>query len=184
MTCEEYLAALSSAPIALVNQASDARAHFEGCPECSKMLASIEDGERGLGASLDMAKSLIPPTQTAELAIMTAKRRRVGKLAAIGLAVLIAVVFWITAIRVIVPTARETAQIVTSDLVTLTLRLRCMSSSQAGDLISPYVRSDGSAYYIIDGPFITVRAKAPELAKVKSLLAQLDDPSQLNCKVP
>ncbi len=184
MTCEEYLAALSSAPIGQVNQAGDARAHFESCLECSKMLVVIQEGERGLGASLDSNRSLVPPTQTAELAIVTAKSRRVGKLAALGLAVSIAVVLWITAIRVIVPTARETAQIVTSSLVTQTLTLRCMTSSQAGDLISPYVRSDGSAYYIVDGPFITVRATASELARVKSLLAQLDDPRQLKCKAP
>ena len=184
MTCEEYLAAMGSAPIAEVNQAAEARAHFESCPECSKMLTVVEDGERGLAASLDGAKSIISPTQTAEVAMATAQRRRIGRFAAIGLALTIAVVLWITVVRVIVPSARETAQLASSNLVTQTIKLRCMSSFQAGDLINPYVRSNGSAYYIVDGPFITVRASAAELVKVKALLAQLDDPSQMKCKLP
>jgi hypothetical protein len=185
MTCEQYLAALSSAPISKVNESTEARAHFESCPECSTMLTVVQDAELGFRASLDGARSVVAPSTTAEAAIATAKRRRMGRFAAFGLAALIAIVAWITIVRVIVPSARETAQLAAnSSLVTQTLKLKCMSSFQAGDLINPYVRSHGSTYYIVDGPFITVRATAPELVKVKSLLAQLDDPTQMKCKLP
>ena len=185
MTCEQYLEALRAAPIAEVNQTTEARAHFQSCPECSRMLTVIQDGERGLGDSLAAARSRFAPGDTADIAVATATRRRVGRFAALGFAALIAVIAWITIVRVIVPGARETAQLAANNsLVTQTLKLRCMSSFQAGDLIHPYVRSHGSLYYIVDGPFITVRATAPELVKVKSLLAQLDDPSQMKCKLP
>lgn len=67
--------------------------------------------------------------------------------------------------------------------VTVTIPLTCLSSQQAGDLISPYVRSNGSLYWVAKPPmrFISVRATPEERQTARALIAQFDRPGSTSC---
>ena len=66
----------------------------------------------------------------------------------VSLRILLAATIWIAWIRVVVPSARATADMTTNHQLTETLDLKCLSPEQAGELISPYVRANGSLYYL------------------------------------
>ncbi len=184
MTCEECLSVIASAPILEVREDSRAREHCATCAECSRVVALVAEGERDMAFALNNLSSTIPASQTAERAIAAVGRRKTGRVLAGVFAVLIVIVLWITWIQVIVPGMRATADIVGVDHRTETLELRCLSPDQAGDLISPYVRSNGSAWYPGKPPLsvITVRANPDELARVKELLQRFDNPAETSCR--
>jgi hypothetical protein len=93
---------------------------------------------------------------------------------------------WFTWLRVIAPAMHETAALVGSKLVTETITLQCLTPTQAGELILPYVRSSGSAYYLGKGGInvLTVRATEKELAEVKRLVGRFDNVGASACPVP
>ena len=80
---------------------------------------------------------------------------------------------------------QKTAVIVGANLTTATIALQCLSPTQAGDLISPYVRSSGSAYYPGEGGLdvITVRATPKELQEVKRMVGQFDKRQASVCQI-
>jgi type II secretory pathway component GspD/PulD (secretin) len=71
-----------------------------------------------------------------------------------------------------------------SALRTESIQLSCLSPQQAGDIISPYVRSNGSAYYAANSDLsvITVRGTPDELAKSRELIRQLDADPRAACR--
>ena len=92
-----------------------------------------------------------------------------------------------TAVEVeFVRASRQTQAIVKGDTRTETIPLTCLSSEQAGQLLSPYVRSNGSIYYVAKPPLkiITVRATPAELQTVHELLARFDGPGRPGCAAP
>lgn len=187
MNCQECLATLATASAAELEQSDLARQHYATCPDCSRVIKLVVGAERDLGAGLNKISSNVPAAITAETAIAVAKRRRTGKLLAVVFAVLIAATLWVTWIQVIVPSMRATAELARPNLVTETIKLQCLSSEQAGDLISPYVRSNGSIYYVAKPPLkiLTVRATPEELRAVKTLLERFDSPAEApSCAVP
>jgi hypothetical protein len=75
------------------------------------------------------------------------------------------------------------SQFSANNLRTETISLSCLTPEQAGEVISPYVRSHGSTYYV--GPpgvaAITVRATPSELSQVRTLLRNFDNSSNASC---
>lgn len=183
MTCQECLSTLATASVIEIDQSDGARQHCATCEDCSRVIRLITESEHDLAVALDRISSSVPATQTAETAIALARRRRTGKVLSIVFAVLIAITLWITWIQVIVPSMRATAEIAAGNHLTETIKLRCLSSDQAGELISPYVRSSGSVYYPAKPPMrvITVRGTPEELRTVKALLHKFDDPDETTC---
>jgi hypothetical protein len=108
-----------------------------------------------------------------------------GLVLSAGFAVLLAATIWIAVVRVVLPSARATAEMTTSHQVTETLTLKCLSPEQAGELISPYVRSNGSLYYLPKSSLqvITVRATPGEMTAVKALLSRFDTAPAGSCSV-
>lgn len=186
MNCEEYLSIIETASLGEIEQNTRLRQHAASCEDCSRVIRLIAEGEHDLAMALDNVSSSIPASQTAEAAIVIAKRRRVGRLFAGLFVVLIAITAWITWVQLIVPSMRATVEIAAGNLRTETIPLQCLSPNQVGDLISPYVRSSGSAYYPAKAPMtvITVRATPEEIQKVKALLDQFDKPGTTGCAVP
>ena len=186
MNCQECLATLSTASALELEQSDAARSHYAACPDCSRVTSLVVGAERELASNLNKVAFKVPASITAETAIAIAKRRRIGKALAVVFAALIAVTLWITWIQVIVPSMQATAELARPNLVTETLKLRCLSSEQAGDLISPYVRSNGSLYYVAKPPLkiLTVRATPEELREVRTLLDRFDSPGEGGCAVP
>lgn len=186
MNCEEYLLMIETASVGEIEQSTRIREHAASCEDCTRVIRLIAESEHDLAAALDDVSSSVPASQTAESAILIAKRRKAGRLFAGGLLVLFAIAAWFTWVLVIAPGIRATVESAAPNLHTETIPLQCLLPKQAGDLISPYVRSNGSAYYLAKPPMqvITVRATPEELRKVKTLLGQFDKPGATGCTVP
>ncbi|MEP6617757.1 MAG: hypothetical protein ABJE47_00520 [bacterium] len=185
MTCQECLSLLATSSVFEIGQDRRVLEHGAHCDGCRRAARLIVESERDLGVYLDSAASSIPATRTAEAAMATVKRRRVGRVinavcAALFVAMLIATWQMVIAPRVGAPFLSLGAK------HTETLRLRCLSPADAGALIEPYLRSDGSFYYKGRTPMqlITVRANAEEMRMVKSLLLQYDFPGESKCALP
>jgi hypothetical protein len=71
-------------------------------------------------------------------------------------------------------------------LRTETIALSCLSPQQAADLINPYIRLRGSAYWVPSKeiPAITIRAGADELAKARELIREFENNPAAACHAP
>lgn len=176
MTCQECLAAVTSASLQELQSDARIRKHSEECQDCSRVVTLVASGERDLATLLAGHSSSKLPSQTAETALSRAKRHRMGVGLSGVFAILLAATIWIAWVRVVVPSARATADMTTNHQLTETLDLKCLTPEQAGELISPYVRANGSLYYLPKSALrvITVRATADEMKTVKALLGRLD----------
>jgi hypothetical protein len=186
MNCDECLTIVEQAPVAELAENTAVREHGATCAECSRVITLVIDGERSLATSLDRQASTVSAIHTAETAVATARRRRSARLLAGVVAIAIAIAAWAAVVQVIVPGIRTTTTLVRGTQQTETIALQCLSPTQAGDLISPYVRSSGSVYYPAKPPLrlITVRATAEELQKVRALLKQFDGADGSQCPIP
>ncbi len=185
MTCQECLAAVTTASLQEIQSDAQIRKHWEECQDCSRVVTLLAAGEHDLAALLAEHSSTKLPSQTAETAISRAKRQRMGVVLSGVFAILLAATIWIAWVRVVVPSARATADMTTNHQLTETLALKCLSPEQAGELISPYVRANGSLYYLPKSPLkvITVRATADEMNNVKSILGRFDNPPAGTCSI-
>ena len=185
MKCHECLSTIATGSVAEL-EIDAVREHYATCAECSRVVRLVADGERDLAGVLNGMSSRIPALLTAETALAVAKRRRLGRMLSGVFAALIVVTLWVTWVRVIVPGMRATAELAVPNHVTETIKLQCLSSEHAGDLISPYVRSNGSVYYVAKAPMrvITVRATEEELRTVRALLKRFDDANENACALP
>jgi hypothetical protein len=176
MTCEQCLTAVSAMSLQEAVSDPQIRKHREECKNCSQVLTVVATAERDLSDLLRQQSSARSALQTAETAVARAKRRRLGIVVSAFLATVLAATLWIAWVRVVVPAARETVELTSNQHVTETLELRCLLPSDAGTLISPYVRSNGSLYYLPAGGLrvITVKATPEEMKTVKSLVARFD----------
>jgi hypothetical protein len=145
----------------------------------------IAAGERDLANLLAEHSSNRLPSHTAETAINRAKRRRMGVVLSGVFAILLAATVWVAWIRVEGLLGRATAEMTTNHKLTETLDLKCLSPEQAGELISPYVRSNGSLYYLPKSALrvITVRATAQEMGAVKVILGRFDTAPAGSCAI-
>ncbi len=185
MTCQECLTTVTTASLQEIRSDAQIRQHSEECEDCSRVVSLITAGESDLAAIFAQAVPSTPPSQTAENAVTRAKRRRMGTILSGVFAVLLAATVWIAWLQVVSPSIRATADMASNHQRTETLKLKCLSPEQAGELISPYVRSNGSLYYLPKSPLrvITVRATPEEMKTVKSLLTQFDNPPVGSCSV-
>ena len=183
MTCQECLAALATGSIAEIAHNGSAREHCATCEECSRVVRLIAEAERDLARAFDSIVSAVPATRTAEMAIGFSRRRRTARLLSAIFTLALAALIWLAWTRVVVRGAQATAEIASLNQHTLTARLDCLTSNQAGELISPYVRSDGSAWYAAKPPLriLTVRGTPEELKKVREILAQFDNAKLSTC---
>jgi len=185
MTCEECLEAVSG--MSLQESVSDPqiRKHWEECKDCSHVLTVVATAERDFSELLKQQSSVRSPSHTAETAVSRVKRRRLGIVVSAFLVTLLAGTLWIAWVRVVVPAARETVELTSNQHLTETLELKCLSPSDAGTLISPYVRANGSLYYLPTGGLrvITVKATPEEMKTVKSLLGRFDAAPAGSCRI-
>lgn len=185
MTCEECLRAVSGMSLQESVADPQIRKHWEECRDCSHVLTVVATAERDFSELLRQQSPARSVVQTAENAVSRVKRRRLGILVSAFLATMLAATLWIAWVRVVVPAARETVELTSNQHVTETLELKCLSPNEAGTLISPYVRSNGSLYYLPSGGLrvITVKATPEEMKTVKSLLVRFDAAPSGSCKV-
>ena len=152
--------------------------HCATCPVCTRVADEVRYAEYRLSASLNDLPPRISSQEVAVAAIDGSerlRRQRVGRwirvvLGAAALAVF--AVFWETARN-----AREDR-----NLLTETITLRCVSASQAAQLVTPYLRANGSAVYHADElRTITIRGTSEQMASAKMVIDEIEGGI---CKIP
>ena len=186
MTCQECLAVLATGSLRELTAQSPVMSHAATCPECSRVTTQLR--ERELHAA-DMFNSLPPlsnPLTIAETAAGMGRRRRKGRIVVMITGTALAVTIWIAAATTVIPALNRADVRVASDLRTETIQLSCLSPKQAGDIISPYVRSHGSAFYLPTSGLsaITVRGTIKELRKSHDLISQFENDPSAACHLP
>ena len=176
MTCEECLALVATEPATSLARSGVAWEHAANCADCARVLALVTDAENDLAHTLNAAQSHALASRTADDAMTRVRRRQVGRWASVALAILFAIALWSAWDRALGPDLQKIEQLSGGNLRTEPFELHCLTPEQAGDIISPYVRSNGSAYYPTKMPIrlITVRATPEELIRVRTLLARMD----------
>jgi hypothetical protein len=185
MTCAEVLASLSTESLRDMPADSAVMSHCATCPECSRVTTLLREKEYEAATLLNGLPPMSSPITLAERSVLTSKRRRVGRVAVIVTGAALVATIWITASLTIVPRMNEADVRAGSELYTETMQLSCLSPQQAADIINPYVRSQGSAYYLPSSGIsaITVRGNGQELGKARELISKFERDPGAACRV-
>jgi hypothetical protein len=185
MTCAEVLETLSTASLRDMPPDSAVMAHCATCPDCTRVTTLLREKEYEAASVLNGLPPMSNPITLAEESVVTSKRRRVGRVAVIATGTALAATIWIAASLTIIPALNHADARNATELRTETMQLTCLSPQQAASIISPYVRSRGSTFYIPSGGIsaITVRGNGSELAKSRDLIAQFETDPGAACKM-
>jgi len=184
MTCAQVLATLSTASLGEMSPDSAVMAHCATCPDCASVTTMVREKEYEAATLLNGLPPLSNPIAVAEQAMITSKRRRLGRVAVMISGIALGATIWTAAWLTVIPAlSRSDSRI--SDLRTETMPLTCLSPKQAADIINPYVRSHGSAYYLPSSGIaaITVRGTSLELAKSRELLRAFENDPSAACHI-
>ena len=154
--------------------------HAANCPDCGPLLTQLRDREYQAATVLNSLPPMSDPIVVAESAGRLARRRRLGGVVVTLTSIALALTIWFAAYTMI---SDFGPQLSVEGLRTETISLSCLTPEQAGEVISPYVRTRGSTYYV--GPpgvsAITVRATPSELSQVRTLLRNFDNGRNASC---
>lgn len=183
MTCEECLSELATGSLRDLPSDSAVMRHCATCPDCSRLTTLLRDREYEAATVLNNLPPMSNPIAVAEGAVLTAHRRRVGRVVVMLSGAALAVTIWFSAVILILPAMRSDGP---ATLLTETIPLTCLSPRQAADIIDPYVRTHGSLYFIPTSGIsaITVRGSAAQLRKSKDLIREFETDPNAACRVP
>ena len=186
MTCEECLAQIESGSLRDLPADSPVMLHCARCPDCARVTTLLRDREYNAATLLNNLAPMSNPLSVAEAAVRMSHRRRVGRVVVMLSGAALIATIWITTVTMIVPMFDDDAPGMKSTLRTETIPLTCLSPQQAGEVIEPYIRSDGSVYYLSSPGIsaITVRARPDELSKVRQLIGEFDNDRAAACPAP
>jgi len=186
MTCEDCLSALATESLREMTPNSPVMQHCATCPDCARVTTTLREKEYETATVLNGLPPMSNPLTVAETAVNTAKRRRVGRVVVMISGAALVVTIWIAAATTIIPALNRADMRTGSALHTETMQLSCLSPKQAADIINPYVRTDGSAYYLPSSGIsaITVRGTPEELAKSRDLLREFEKDPGAACRAP
>jgi hypothetical protein len=182
MTCAQVLATLSTASLREMTPDSAVMAHCATCPDCARVTTMVREKEYEAASVLNGLPPMSNPIAVAEQAMITSKRRRLGRVAVMITGATLAMTIWIAGAMLVIPAMnRNDSRIAT--LRTETMPLTCLSPQQAADIINPYVRSHGSTYYIPSSGIsaITVRGTSLELAQSRNLIRDFEKDPSADC---
>jgi hypothetical protein len=174
MTCQQCLAELATGSLRDLQPESAVMQHCATCPDCAPLATQLRDREYNAATILNNLPPMSNPIAIAETAGLVSQRRRVGKVVVfLSGAALVATI--VTSIFV-TDLGRRAVGANAPALFTETISLTCLSPEQAGDIISPYLRSPGSLYYTSRHgiPVITVRGTEAQIAKSKHLISEFE----------
>ena len=177
MTCEECLSELATGSLRDLPSNSAVIQHCATCPDCSRLTTRLRDREYEAATVLNNLPPMSNPIAVAEASVLTAHRRRVGRVVVMLSGAALAVTIWFTATILVLPAMRSDRP---ATLLTETIPLSCLSPQQAADIIDPYVRTRGSLYFVPTTGIsaITVRGTPAQMQKSKDLIREFEaDPS-------
>jgi type II secretory pathway component GspD/PulD (secretin) len=157
--------------------------HCATCPDCSRLTTVLRDREYNAANVLNNLPPMSNPITLAETAVITAHRRRVGRVVVMISGAALVVTIWFTAATLILPAMGSNGP-TASTLLTETIPLSCLSPQQAADIIDPYLRTRGSLYFIPTSGIsaITVRGTAAQLSKSKDLIRNFESDRAAACR--
>ena len=183
MTCAQCLAELATGSLRELPPDSAVMLHCARCSDCARLTTLLRDREYNAASVLNTLPSLSNPITVAETAGRVSRRRRVGSLVVMLSGAALVVTIWIAAATTIIPMMNDAEKDSRSALRTETIPLSCLSPQQAADIINPYVREGGSAYWLPSSGIsaITVRGTAAELAKSRNLIRDFENDPHAAC---
>jgi hypothetical protein len=185
-TCAECLATLATDPVSSIPPGSDLALHSAVCPDCARTLEELRYAERQLRTGLasstpsrDYVQAAMGPLDPWE----RLNRKRIGRRIRFALFLLTAcfVGGLVLSRRVL---SRSTGPSQPPDGVMMeTIALNCLTPSQASELVTPYLRSSGSAVYSQrELGTITIRGIRDEFIAAKTEIERFDSPDR--CSIP
>jgi glutaredoxin-related protein len=185
MTCEECLSALATESLRQMTPDSPVMQHSATCPECARLTTTLRDREYETATVLNGLPPMSNPLTVADTALRIAQRRRVGRVAVMISGATLAATIGIVFATIVVPAMNEGDAVVRTARRTETIPLTCLSPQQAADIINPYIRGDGSIYWIPKSGIsaITVRGTRDELIKSRDLLDEFEQDPNAACRV-
>jgi hypothetical protein len=189
MNCRECLAELSTASLREMQPDSAVMQHCATCTDCASLTTRLRELEYNSASALNNLLPLTSPVGLAETSATLSRRRRVGRLVVTMSGIIGAIIIAVVASTMLVPRTiwnGIAGSVSASELRTETITLTCLSPEQAGEIISPYVRSRGSVYYTPTAGLsvITVRGTAREIQRSRDLLAGLEGDPAAACHNP
>ncbi len=182
MHCDECLTSLAHADLEQLAELPGIADHVKHCARCKPAAQLLVEASHEARRRVALAQSRRSDAELVRgVAAAVERRRRVRIVYAVAvLGLLIAAVM---SFGRLVSSIERAKQEMFPTLTTVTLTLNCISSQDAGNLISPYLRSHGSIYRLGSGPLnvITVRATDTEIAQVRGLLARFDQTTGGRC---
>lgn len=153
----------------------------------------LRDKEYETATVLNTLPPMSNPLTVAQTAVHTAQRRRIGRVVVMLSGVIGAIIIGIVGATMVVPGMYRAGIMMDNDrpgsntgLRTETMSLSCLSPQQAGDIIVPYIRSNGSRVHFTGSGIsaITVRGTADELAKSRDLIRAFEQDPGAACRAP
>lgn len=181
MNCRKCLDELATGSLRELTQESAVSRHAASCPDCGPLLTQLRDREYQAATVLNNLPPLSDPILVAHTSARLARRRRIGRVVVTLTAIALALTIWFAADTMVTDFGAKPFSV--DVLRTETIALSCLSPEQAGEIISPYVRSNGSTYYVPPAGVsaITVRATPRELGQVRALLRDFDSGRNTTC---
>jgi hypothetical protein len=181
MTCEECLSELATGSLRDLPSNSAVMQHCATCPDCSRLTTRLRDREYEAATVLNNLPPMSNPIAVAEASVLTAHRRRVGRVVVMLSGAALAITIWVTATILVFPAMRSDRP---ATLLTETIPLSCLSPQQAADIIDPYVRTRGSLYFVPTTGIsaITVRGTPAQMQKSKDLIREFEGDPAAACR--
>jgi hypothetical protein len=185
MKCAEALAALSTASLREIAPESPLMQHCAECPDCSRVTTMVRAHEYDAATILNNLPPMTDPVALAEQSVVSSRRRKTGRIAVVLTGAALVATTWIAAWLTVIPALNDADSRHASSLRTETIQLSCLSPQQAGDIISPYVRSHGSTFYVPSSGIraITVRGNVTELSRARDIISQFESDPSAACRV-
>lgn len=185
MNCSEVLSALSTDSLRDMAADSPVMLHCAECPECARVTTMVREREYEAASLLNGLPPMSDPVGLAEQAVVTSRRRKVGRVGVVITGAALVATIWIASWLIFIPAMNRADAANDSALRTETMQLSCLSPQQAADIISPYVRSHGSSYYIPTTGIaaITVRGTAREVSKSRELIGEFERDPSAACRI-
>ena len=185
MNCKECLSALATASLRDLSADSLVLAHCATCPDCSLVTTQLRQREHDAANLLNALPPMSNPLVVAETAVGVAKRRKLGRVAVMATGTALAATIFLAAQFTVIP-AMNRADAENARFRTETIPLACLSPQQAADIISPYIRSNGSVYYLPNSDIaaITVRGTSKEVAQARDLIEEFQFDKSAACHTP
>ena len=186
MTCADCLSALATESLREMSPDSAVMQHCATCPDCARVTNMVREKEYETATILNSLPPMSNPLTVAKTAVRTAQRRRVGRVVVMLSGAALVATIWIAAATTLIPALNLADRRSVGSLRTETMALTCLSPQQAGDIIIPYIRSNGSGVYFTGSGIsaITVRGTAEELARSRDLIFEFEKDPAAACRVP